>query len=170
MNLLFFVVLKAYPDTDVIVLCFSLVRPDSMENVKSKWIPELNKHLQNTPIVLIGTQSDLRNINTSQSNQLGNGKPSTATASRSNAKAFITTKEGEELKTKIKAFKYIECSALTQENISEVFETCIAAYMQSKRTNEPSMFSDLFTCFGLGGKCGNSRKDKSDKYTVKYKK
>jgi Ras-related C3 botulinum toxin substrate 1 len=140
-----------------------------MENVKSKWIPELNKHLQNTPIVLIGTQSDLRNINTSQPSQLS-AKPSTATAGRSNAKSYITTKEGEELKTKIKAFRYIECSALTQENINEVFETCIVAYEQSKKPNEPSIFAEVFSCFGLTKKCRTSSGDGSDSYTVKYKK
>ena len=42
------------------MLCFSVVRPDSMENVKTKWIPELFKFLPNTPIILVGTQSDLR--------------------------------------------------------------------------------------------------------------
>ena len=33
----------AYPNTDVFILCFSVVDPDSYSNILSKWIPELNR-------------------------------------------------------------------------------------------------------------------------------
>ena len=94
----------AYPDTDVILLCFSVVRPDSMENIKTKWIPELNKYLPDALIVLVGTQVDAR-------------QDSLTTANTDQRSRHITTREGEELKQKINAFRYIECSALTQLNI-----------------------------------------------------
>ena len=94
----------AYPDTDVILICFSVVRSDSMENIKTKWMPELNKYLPDALIVLVGTQVDLRE----------NSMTLSTTEPRSR---HITTREGEELKQKINAFRYIECSALTQLNI-----------------------------------------------------
>ncbi len=94
----------AYQDTDVILLCFSVVRPDSMENIKTKWIPELNKFLPDALIVLVGTQADLRENSMTM--------PTADLRSR-----HITTREGEELKQRINAFRYIECSALTQLNI-----------------------------------------------------
>jgi GTPase SAR1 family protein len=31
----------SYPQTDVFVLCFSIASPTSLENVASKWIPEI---------------------------------------------------------------------------------------------------------------------------------
>lgn len=51
---------RAYP-SDVFLLCFSIISPSSLENVKEKWVPELRYHCPNTPIVLCGTKSDLRN-------------------------------------------------------------------------------------------------------------
>jgi GTPase SAR1 family protein len=33
----------AYPNTNVFILCFSVVDPDSYSNILSKWIPELNR-------------------------------------------------------------------------------------------------------------------------------
>ena len=34
----------SYPQTDVFLVCFSVVKPDSFENVKEKWIPEIRHH------------------------------------------------------------------------------------------------------------------------------
>ena len=49
-----------YPNTDVFLLCFSVVMPSTFQNVKEKWIPEIRGQSKKTPIVLIGTQADLR--------------------------------------------------------------------------------------------------------------
>ena len=51
----------SYPDTDVILLCFAVDNPDSFENVREKWIPEVNHFCHNVPVVLVGTKKDLRN-------------------------------------------------------------------------------------------------------------
>jgi Ras-related C3 botulinum toxin substrate 1 len=50
----------SYPDTDVFLVCFSVVSPTSYENVSAKWIPELRHHAPNVPILLVGTKTDLR--------------------------------------------------------------------------------------------------------------
>ena len=68
----------SYPQTDVFVICFSLVSPPSYENVRSKvrgaslwgrtpllihvaqWWPELRHHSPSTPVILVGTKLDLR--------------------------------------------------------------------------------------------------------------
>ena len=35
----------SYPDTDVILMCFSIDNPDSLENIPEKWTPEVStKH------------------------------------------------------------------------------------------------------------------------------
>ena len=49
-----------YPQTDVFLICFSLVDPASFENVKTKWHPEVRHHCNNVPIILVGTKLDLR--------------------------------------------------------------------------------------------------------------
>jgi hypothetical protein len=50
----------SYAMTDVFLLCFSVVSPASFENVAAKWIPELRHHAPTTPVILVGTQTDLR--------------------------------------------------------------------------------------------------------------
>ncbi|PFX23586.1 Cell division control protein 42-like [Stylophora pistillata] len=50
----------SYPQTDVFLVCFSVVSPSSFENVKEKWVPEITHHCPKTPFLLVGTQVDLR--------------------------------------------------------------------------------------------------------------
>ncbi|GBN89314.1 Ras-related C3 botulinum toxin substrate 1, partial [Araneus ventricosus] len=38
----------SYPQTDVFLICFSLVNPASFENVRAKWYPEVSHHCPNT--------------------------------------------------------------------------------------------------------------------------
>lgn len=52
--------LLSYPDTDVIVMCFSIDLPDSLENIQDKWIPEVTHFCPNVPIILVGNKRDLR--------------------------------------------------------------------------------------------------------------
>ena len=69
----------SYHDTDVFLICFSLVNPQSYENVRTKglfplafvieipplndaaqWYPEISHYAPSTPIVLVGTKFELR--------------------------------------------------------------------------------------------------------------
>ena len=50
----------SYPDTDVILMCFSIDSPDSLENIPEKWVPEVKHFCPNVPIVLVGNKKDLR--------------------------------------------------------------------------------------------------------------
>ncbi len=53
-----------YPLTNVFLVCFSVVKPASFKHIKEKWVPEILHHCPHTPILLVGTQVDLRdNIN-----------------------------------------------------------------------------------------------------------
>ena len=49
----------SYPNTDIFLVCFSMIQPQSYENVYRKWYPELKYHCPNTPIILVGTKQDL---------------------------------------------------------------------------------------------------------------
>ncbi|XP_016120419.1 transforming protein RhoA-like, partial [Sinocyclocheilus grahami] len=51
----------SYPDTDVILMCFSIDSPDSLENITEKWTPEVKHLCPSVPIILVGNKKDLRN-------------------------------------------------------------------------------------------------------------
>ncbi len=44
----------SYPQTDVFLICYSVVSPSSFDNVSSKWVPEIRHHCADTPVLLIG--------------------------------------------------------------------------------------------------------------------
>eukprot|EP00064_Thunnus_orientalis_P004129 superscaffoldBa00000366_g4140 len=96
----------SYPQTDVFLVCFSVVSPSSFENVKEKWVPEITHHCPKTPFLLVGTQIDLRD------------DPSTIEKLAKNKQKPITPETAEKLARDLKAVKYVECSALTQEHHS----------------------------------------------------
>ena len=52
----------SYPQTDVFLICFSLVNPASFEKVCAKWYPEVSHHCLNTPIIVFGLTRDSKTI------------------------------------------------------------------------------------------------------------
>lgn len=50
----------SYQHASVILLCFSVDNRQSLENVKERWFPELQKHCPEVPIILVGNKKDLR--------------------------------------------------------------------------------------------------------------
>ena len=51
----------SYPDSNVILICFAIDSPDSLDNVLEKWISEVLHFCQRVPIILVGCKADLRN-------------------------------------------------------------------------------------------------------------
>lgn len=49
----------SYPQTDVFLICYSVVNPVSFDNVRAKWSPEIKLNNPETPVVLVGTKLDL---------------------------------------------------------------------------------------------------------------
>jgi len=39
----------SYPQTDIFLICFSVVSPPSFENARAKWNPEISHHCPNVP-------------------------------------------------------------------------------------------------------------------------
>jgi len=116
----------SYPQTDVFIIAFSVVNPASYENVKQKWQPEIKHHCPNVPIILCGTKLDLRDDQ--------------ATIQRLQEKRMspITHDQGSQMMKDINAVKYIECSALTQKGLKELFdEACRAVLNPPPSTKKP---------------------------------
>jgi Ras-related C3 botulinum toxin substrate 1 len=119
----------SYPQTDVFLICFSIVSPPSFDNVKAKvrvsrigagqgadmsqWYPEIDHHAPNVPIILVGTKLDLRD------------DEATKESLRQKKMAPIQYEQAVMVAKEIKAQKYLECSALTQRNLKSVFDEAI---------------------------------------------
>lgn len=50
----------SYPNTDIFLVCFSVISPSSLENVTAKWKPEVQNASAIAPIILVGNMTDLR--------------------------------------------------------------------------------------------------------------
>lgn len=112
----------SYPDTDVILMCFSVDSPDSLENIPEKWVPEVKHFCPNVPIILVGNKKDLRN-DESVKYELSRLKLEP-----------VKPEEGRAMAARIGAYDYLECSAKTKDGIWEVFEAATRAALQ-KRTS-----------------------------------
>jgi Ras-related C3 botulinum toxin substrate 1 len=103
----------SYPGTSVFLVCFSVDNPSSLENVKNKWHPEVKHHCPNTPLILVGTKADLRKDGTYVKQLKDTGV------------SMISETQGEELRKTIKAVRYVECSAKTNDHVKQVFDEAI---------------------------------------------
>lgn len=113
----------SYPQTDVFLVCFSVISPPSYENVTAKWYPEISHHCPKIPIILVGTKVDLRE------------NPETLTKLRQKHKCAPMTYEQGMMKAKeINAYKYQECSSLTQIGLKQVFDEAIRAVLNPRVT------------------------------------
>jgi len=111
----------SYPQTDVFLICFSLTSPASFENVRAKWFPEVSHHCPNAPIVLVGTKLDLRE------------DKETIEKLKEKKLSPITTTQALQMTKDINAVKYLECSALTQKGLKQVFDEAIRAVLCPKK-------------------------------------
>lgn len=50
----------SYTNTDVVIVCYSVERPESLVNVTAKWMPEVWLYCKDVPVILVGNKKDLR--------------------------------------------------------------------------------------------------------------
>jgi len=110
----------SYPQTDVFLVGFSVISPASFENVRAKWIPEIQHNCPTTPMLLVGTKLDMREDKETL-NRLAEKKL-----------APISTEQGNQMAKEIRAVKFMECSALTQKGLKDVFDEAIRAVITPK--------------------------------------
>ncbi|MDQ7019298.1 MAG: Rho family protein [Robiginitomaculum sp.] len=97
----------SYPQTDVFIIAYSIISPSSFDNVTRKWLPELRHHTPQTPILLAGYKTDLRD------------DPVTR------LKGPIKTPEDGQALARSLGLVYRECSALTQIGLKNIFDTSV---------------------------------------------
>ena len=95
------------------MVCFSLTNPTSLDNVRTKWHPEIQLHEAGVPLVLVGTKLDLRE------------DPQIQKKLEAEGQSPVTREQGLEVAKKIRAYAYVECSAKTQTGLKDVFVKAI---------------------------------------------
>ncbi|KAK0252279.1 hypothetical protein LTS09_012623 [Friedmanniomyces endolithicus] len=108
----------SYPQTDVFLVCFSVTSPASFENVREKWFPEVHHHCPGVPCLIVGTQTDLRD------------DPQVRDKLAKQKMQPVRKEDGERMAKELGAVKYVECSALTQYKLKDVFDEAIVAALE----------------------------------------
>jgi len=105
-------------EANVYIICFALDRLDSFNNARNKWYSEVQRLGLGAPVMLIGTKCDLRE-------------------NKSAFRVMITPEMGEQLEEEIKAFAYIECSALKRLRLDVVFEESVRSALSAPSPPSP---------------------------------
>jgi small GTP-binding protein len=103
---------------DVVLLCFSVVHRDSFDNVRFKWLPELKRISSTTPIILVGTKTDMR--------------------AEDNA-AHVPAKEGEKRAKEIKARRYLECTAKSPDTVGKLITESIQIVLEQDKLRKATV-------------------------------
>uniref|UniRef100_A0A0N5AI47 Ras-related C3 botulinum toxin substrate 1 n=1 Tax=Syphacia muris TaxID=451379 RepID=A0A0N5AI47_9BILA len=111
--------LRLYPNTDIFLICFSVIVPTSFESIKTQWLPEIRQNCPAAKFLIIGLQVDLRHT---LKKTLARGE-----------NLFITTEEGNSLARELGAIKYVECSSHARSAMKKVFDEVILGLMKADR-------------------------------------
>lgn len=115
----------SYTKAHVILIGYSVDTPDSLDNVTSKWIQEVQVHCPETPVILVGMKKDLRD------------DQAASTGAETKTTRFVTTAEAERVAAEIGARNHLECSALTGDGVDDVFEAATrGALTQGNQSQE----------------------------------
>jgi len=98
----------SYPNTNIVLLCFSVTSRSTFESISSKWAPEVRHYLPRVPTILVGLKTDIRDENGSEP--------------KGPEYDPVSKEEGEDLAKKIGARLYMESSAKKEIGVSEIFE------------------------------------------------
>ncbi|TFK46036.1 hypothetical protein OE88DRAFT_1715171 [Heliocybe sulcata] len=109
----------SYPESDVILIVFSIDFPVSLANVQDKWHPEVIHFCEGTPLILVGTKIDLR------------GDEGTRRMLSAQGQTPVTSEQGMAIAKEIGA-KYMECSAKTGVGVQEVFTSALKESMKGR--------------------------------------
>lgn len=127
----------SYPQTDVFLLVYSIVNPNSYNNIRHKWYPELTHYCPSTPILLVGNKEDLReDVDSIERLKTRGHVP-------------VTHEQGLSLSRDINASGFYEVSAMTRKNLSLIFEKCIDIYSEKQVMNKPKKNKNNRRCIIL---------------------
>lgn len=111
----------SYHDTDIVLVVFAIDQPTSLENLSSKWVPEVSYQCKDTPIIVVGTKADLRNDQATSESLAQQGQRT------------VTEEDGRAKAREIGAEAYMECSALTGDGVQAIFDRALDTVLHNKK-------------------------------------
>ncbi|KAI1887634.1 hypothetical protein AGOR_G00192330 [Albula goreensis] len=117
----------SYQQADVALLCYSVANHTSFANVRHKWIQEVRDHLPQVPVLLVAMQTDQREMGPHRAN-------------------CLSASEGRRLAQDIRAQGYLECSALSNRGVQQVFEQAVRAAVKRARKQARRRRFDINHC------------------------
>lgn len=99
----------SYADVGVLLICYAVNSKVSFYNIEELWVPEVNHFCPGVPIMIVGLKSDLY--------------------AKEDISDFVDPHVAEELSKKLGAFAHLQCSAKSQQNIHELFDTAITTVL-----------------------------------------
>lgn len=119
----------SYPDSDIVLLCFSTTSKNSYDSVQEKWNPEIKHYLPNTPVILVGTKVDLRDAKLEDKN--------------AEKTEYVSQSDGTQLQNEIGALRYMEVSAKTAceeggGGLQDIFLECVKTVLTDLEEEEDS--------------------------------
>ncbi|XP_074117737.1 rho-related GTP-binding protein RhoN isoform X1 [Sminthopsis crassicaudata] len=106
----------AYPDSDAVLICFDISRPETLDSVLKKWQGETQEFCPNAKVVLVGCKLDMRT--------------DLATLRELSKQRLIpvTHEQGSVLARQVGAVSYVECSSRSSErSVRDVFHVATVA-------------------------------------------
>ena len=111
--------------TDIFLVCFSVAEPETLENVRQKWLTEIRILTPKTPFVLVGLKTDLRD------------DVEIVAKLKENDQKPISMLQGIKMAKSFGAKEYTECSSLNDVGVKRVFETAVIVLDQEKEKQQP---------------------------------
>ncbi|XP_061685839.1 rho-related GTP-binding protein RhoH [Syngnathoides biaculeatus] len=118
---------RSYRQADVVLVCYSVANPNSLANVQRKWMAEVRENLPTVPVLVVGTQTDVRE-------------------SASHRGACVSAADGRRVAQEVRAKGYLECSSLTKRGVQQVFECAVRIAVSHERKRARRRFFSLDRC------------------------
>jgi len=115
----------SYLEADVIIICYSVSDPDSINSVTERWLPEVRHFCPDRPVILAANKVDLRPAE--------NDVTVTSVNRDSPVEYYVSRERGEGVANEVGAVKLIECSAKTRQGVGDVFLTAASAVISARR-------------------------------------
>ena len=114
-----------YRDSDAVLMCFAVDNPNSLENVPTKWSPEVKQYCPSSPVILVANKKELRYDDfTRRELSKFSQEP-------------VRPEEGKAMAEEIGAYAYAECSTKWNEGVHEVFVVATRAALTVRKESNP---------------------------------